>query len=82
MLRHTLPLVMHQVLTAQGHALAIRARAEVRLAQEFDAAQDRGEIPKQGAHLTDDNMKASDVTEHPVCSDCLNRTRIADGWLD
>jgi hypothetical protein len=27
-------------------------------------------------------MKASDVTEHPVCSDCLNRTRIADGWLD
>lgn len=29
---------------AQAHALAIRARAEMRLAEEYDAAQDRGEV--------------------------------------
>ena len=29
---------------AQAHALAIEARAEMRLAEEYDAAQDRGEV--------------------------------------
>lgn len=33
---------------AQAHALAIRARAEMRLAEEYDAAQDRGEVAKSG----------------------------------
>lgn len=33
---------------AQAHALAIRARAEMRLAEEYDDAQDRGEVAGHG----------------------------------
>ena len=33
---------------AQANALAIRARAEMRLAEEYDAAQDRGEVAGHG----------------------------------
>ena len=33
---------------AQAHALAIRARAEMRLAEEYDDAQDRGEVATIG----------------------------------
>lgn len=33
---------------AQAHALGIRARAEIRLAEEYDAAQERGEVARQG----------------------------------
>lgn len=35
---------------AQAHALAIRARAEMRLAEEYDAAQDRGEVKRNGGN--------------------------------
>ena len=33
---------------SQANALAIRARAEMRLAEEYDAAQDRGEVRSNG----------------------------------
>lgn len=33
---------------AQANALAIRARAEMRLAEEYDDAQDRGEVQRHG----------------------------------
>lgn len=33
---------------SQAHALAIRARAEMRLAEEYDAAQERGEVRSRG----------------------------------
>lgn len=33
---------------AQANALAIRARAEMRLAEEYDAAQERGEVHRHG----------------------------------
>jgi hypothetical protein len=33
-----------EVYRAQGHSLAIRASAEMRLAEEYDAAQERGEV--------------------------------------
>ena len=33
---------------SQANALAIRARAEMRLAEEYDAAQDRGEVSRGG----------------------------------
>jgi hypothetical protein len=36
---------------AQAHALNIRARAEMRLAEEYDAAQERGEVAKIGDNL-------------------------------
>ena len=39
--------ILAQIYEAQGHALAIRARAEVRLAEEYDAALERGEVRTQ-----------------------------------
>lgn len=40
--------IIADVHRAQAHALAIRARAEMRLAEEYDAAQERGEVAKLG----------------------------------
>lgn len=36
--------IISDVHRSQAHALAIRARAEMRLAEEYDAAQERGEV--------------------------------------
>lgn len=36
--------IISEVHRAQAHALAIRARAEMRLAEEYDAAQERGDV--------------------------------------
>lgn len=36
---------------AQANALAIRARAEMRLAEEYDAAQERGEVHRHGGQV-------------------------------
>lgn len=40
--------VIAAVYRAQGHALAIEARAKIRLADEYDAAQERGEVAGHG----------------------------------
>ena len=40
--------VIAAVYRAQGHALSIEARAKIRLADEYDAAQERGEVAKSG----------------------------------
>lgn len=44
---------------AQAHALAIRARAEMRLAEEYDEAQERGDVQTRGgdrvSNVVDDN---------------------------
>lgn len=40
--------IISDVHRAQAHALAIRARAEMRLAEEYDAAQGRGEVQSHG----------------------------------
>jgi len=40
--------IVIEVHRSQAHALAIRARAEMRLAEEYDAAQDRGEVAGHG----------------------------------
>lgn len=40
--------IVAEVHRAQGHALAIRARAEMRLAEEYDQAQERGEVAGHG----------------------------------
>lgn len=53
--------ILADVHRAQAHATFIRARAEMRLAEEYDAAQDRGEVARQGAHVSDGNMRASDI---------------------
>ena len=41
--------ILVDVHRAQAHATFIRARAEMRLAQEYDEAQDRGEVARHGA---------------------------------
>jgi hypothetical protein len=46
---------------AQADTLEIGAAAERRLADEYDAAQERGEISKQGAHVPAGNMKTADL---------------------
>lgn len=46
--------IISEVHRAQAHALAIRARAEMRLAEEYDAAQDRGEAPARGGDRKSD----------------------------
>lgn len=40
--------IIAEVHRAQAHSLAIRARAEMRLAEEYDAAQERGEVAGHG----------------------------------
>ena len=50
-----------EVHRAQAHALAIRARAEMRLAEEYDAAQERGEVATVGqrANVVDSNVSTA-----------------------
>ncbi len=48
----------HQLL---GDALEIESAAKIRLADEYDAAQERGEISRQGAHVVGDNMSTADL---------------------
>lgn len=42
--------IVADVHRSQAHALAIRARAEMRLAQEYDDAQGRGEVATSGSN--------------------------------
>lgn len=53
-----------EVYRAQANALAIEARAKMRLAEEYDAAQDRGEINQHGGRRQvsgGETWKATDV---------------------
>lgn len=64
-----------EVHRSQAHALAIRTRAEVRLAEEYDAAQDRGEVAtgREGRSLG----VARDNAQVATASDlCLRRDEI------
>lgn len=56
--------LMVEVHTSQAHALAIRARAEMRLAEEYDAAQERKEIGQHGGNrqvFKPETCKATEV---------------------
>ena len=58
------------VYRAQGQALQIEARAKIRLADEYDAAQERGEMPSHG-------QKRADVPSGNISSDLgLSRKQI------
>ncbi len=57
--------VLVGVAEAQGKALAIEARAEIRLAEEYEAAQDRGEVAKNGGDRT---SVPGENTEKPATS--------------
>ena len=54
--------VIAAVYRAQGHALSIEARAKIRLADEYDAAQERGEVQSHGGQIP------RDVAEHNIPS--------------
>lgn len=51
--------IISDVHRAQAHALAIRARAEMRLAEEYDAAQDRGEVQRHGGQKPRDVLSVN-----------------------
>lgn len=53
--------IVIEVHRSQAHALAIRARAEMRLAEEYDAAQDRGEVASVGqrSNVVADNVSTA-----------------------
>ncbi|KZY32284.1 hypothetical protein A3731_22370 [Roseovarius sp. HI0049] len=55
--------VISEVHRAQAHALSIRARAEMRLAEEYDAAQERGEVRANGERTfsKEEKVGASDL---------------------
>lgn len=50
--------IIATVYRLQGDALAIQSRAKIRLADEYDAAQDRGEVARVGQrrNVVDDNV--------------------------
>ena len=65
-----------EVHRSQAHALAIRARAEMRLAEEYDAAQDRGEVQTRGG---DRVSNVAGENNAPTASDIgLRRDEIHD----
>lgn len=54
--------VLSQVYRAQANALNIEARAKMRLAEEYDAAQDAGEVRKAGnSSKPEELVSASDI---------------------
>lgn len=69
--------ILADVYRSQAHATAIRARAEMRLAEEYDAAQERGEVGKSGAR-TDLVSNGNEVV--PSAADLgLSRKDIHEG---
>ncbi len=60
--------ILADVHRAQGHALEIRARAEMRLAEEYDAAQERGEVAKAGQYERA-NVVADNVSKPATAAD-------------
>jgi hypothetical protein len=58
--------ILVEVHRAQAHALAIRARAEIRLAEEYDAAQVRGEVAGHGGAR---NFKLEAAKVEPTTAD-------------
>ena len=64
---------------AQAHALEIEARAKRRLADEYDAAQARGEVASHGGGR---NFKVADANVEPTAADLgLRRDEIDDARL-
>jgi len=68
-----------EVHRAQANALAIRARAEMRLAEEYDAAQERGEVQPRGGNrwldVGDDNIKPATAADLGLRRDEIHEAR-------
>lgn len=61
--------LMVEVHTSQAHALAIRARAEMRLAEEYDAAQHRGEVASHGQRGPEKDVADNNVFRPATAAD-------------
>lgn len=55
--------VLSQVYRAQADALLIESRAKMRLAEEYDAAQDRGDVRKPNQGRSTSNLEAPNVSD-------------------
>lgn len=60
---------------AQANALAIRARAEMRLAEEYDDAQDRGEVAKRGWESGVDKHNTTTAADLGIRRDEIHEAR-------
>lgn len=70
--------VIAAVHRAQGEALLVEARAKMRLADEYDAAQERGEVAKLGNNLPSvggHNSKAATAAEIGLRGDQVHEAR-------
>lgn len=68
--------IIADVHRAQAHALAIRARAEMRLAEEYDAAQERGEVHKHGGDKSNvDNHNVATAADLGLRRDEIHEAR-------
>ena len=86
--------LMMKVYRAQGDALMIEARAKMLLADEYDAAQQRGEVAKSGQRsdlVGNDNevkppaadlgLRRDEIFEVRQLRDCVSKWFTwADGW--
>lgn len=69
--------ILADVYRSQAHATAIRARAEMRLAEEYDAAQERGEVARHGGGR---NFNVSGKNVEPTAADIgISRKDIFEG---
>lgn len=70
--------ILSEVHRAQAHASYIRARAEMRLAEEYDAAQDRGEVATDGKPKTvaqDNGFKPATAADLGLRRDEIHEAR-------
>lgn len=71
--------IVSEVHRAQAHALSIRARAEMRLAEEYDAAQERGEVARgtegRGLGVARDNAQIATAADLGLRRDEIHEAR-------
>lgn len=71
--------IIVEVHRAQAHSLAIRARAEMRLAEEYDAAQERGDVAtgnrSKDFSVGDDNAKPATAADLGIRRDEIHEAR-------
>lgn len=73
--------VIGAVYRAQANALEIEARAKIRLADEYDAAQERGEIARLGTNQSDLGVSGGNTRPSTAADIGLSRKAIHDARL-
>jgi hypothetical protein len=67
-----------EVHRSQGHAVSIHARAEIRLAEEYNAAQEKGEARKPGDVKSQNAVAGTKATELATEDDVGGRNALAN----